>query len=412
MDFDTAILKNEERITFALRSLYARFGYVQYKMSKFEEYELYMNNKDFLISSDIISFTDTNGRLMALKPDVTLSIVRASRPGPGLVQKVYYDENVYRISKSSRSFREIRQVGLECIGDVDDYCIGEVLTLACESLRMIWPEHRLNLSHLGIVGAILDDLGLRGEARKQAVKFIGEKNLHELAALCRENGAQDEALQRLEKLVSCSGAPEAVLPALRALGCDEAAVGQLEALAALLAANGVLRSVNIDFSVLSDMSYYNGIAFKGFVAGVPAAVISGGEYDKLVSRMGKPGGAIGFACYLDQLERLDLSEAPLDVDYYARPYRLRPGLCDMPTVSADGKDFSDPIPAEISYNPALQSMNTTQLQTLVVPVKRSDIRFVKIIARPIHGIPDWHRAKGLNPWIMLDEIKIEEEIVR
>ena len=140
MDFDTAILKNEERITFALRSLYARFGYVQYKMSKFEEYELYMNNKDFLISSDIISFTDTNGRLMALKPDVTLSIVRASRPGPGLVQKVYYDENVYRISKSSRSFREIRQVGLECIGDVDDYCIGEVLTLACESLRMIWPD--------------------------------------------------------------------------------------------------------------------------------------------------------------------------------------------------------------------------------------------------------------------------------
>jgi len=314
MDFDTAILKNEERITFALRSLYARFGYVQYKMSKFEEYELYMNNKDFLISSDIISFTDTNGRLMALKPDVTLSIVRASRPGPGLVQKVYYDENVYRISKSSRSFREIRQVGLECIGDVDDYCIGEVLTLACESLRMIWPEHRLNLSHLGIVGAMLDDLGLRGEARKQAVKFIGEKNQHELAALCRENGAQDEALQRLEKLVSCSGAPEAVLPALRALGCDEAAVGQLEALAALLAANGVLKSVNIDFSVLSDMSYYNGIAFKGFVAGVPAAVISGGEYDKLLSRMGKPGGAIGFACYLDQLERLDLGEAPLDVD--------------------------------------------------------------------------------------------------
>ena len=57
-------------------------------------------------------------------------------------------------------------------------------------------------------------------------------------------------------------------------------------------------------------------------------------------------------------------------------------------------------------------MNTTQLQTLVVPVKRSDVRFVKIMARPIHGIPDWHRAKGLNPWIMLDEIKIEEELVR
>ena len=314
MDFDAAILKNEERITFALRSLYARFGYVQYKMSKFEEYELYMNNKDFLISSNVISFTDTNGRLMALKPDVTLSIVRASRPGPGLVQKVYYDENVYRISKSSRGFREIRQVGLECIGAVDDYCVGEVLTLACESLRLISPEHRLNLSHLGIVGAMLDKIGLRDEARKKAVKFIGEKNLHELAALCRECGAGEEALRGLEQLVCCSGAPETVLPALRALGCDEGAVRQLETLSALLEANGAAAQVNIDFSVLSDMSYYNGIAFKGFVAGVPAAVISGGEYDKLLARMGKPGGAIGFACYLDQLERLDLGEAPLDVD--------------------------------------------------------------------------------------------------
>ena len=314
MDFDTAILKNEERIPFALRSLYARLGYVQYKMSKFEEYELYMNNKDFLISSDIISFTDTNGRLMALKPDVTLSIVRASRPGPGQVQKVYYDENVYRISKSSRSFREIRQVGLECIGAVDDYCVGEVLGLACQSLRLISPECRLNVSHLGIVGAMLDKLGLRGEARKQAVKFIGEKNLHELAALCRAGGAAEDALQKLETLVRCSGAPERVLPALHALGCSADAVRQLEKLAALLEADGVAELVNIDFSVLSDMSYYNGIAFKGFVAGVPAAVISGGEYDKLLSRMGKPGGAIGFACYLDQLERLDLGEAPLDVD--------------------------------------------------------------------------------------------------
>ena len=314
MDFDTAILKNEEKIIFALRSLYARCGYAQYKMSKFEEYELYVNNKDFLVSSDIITFTDTNGRLMALKPDVTLSIVRASRPAEGETQKVYYDENVYRISKSSRSFREIRQVGLECIGAVDDYCIGEVLCLACESLRLLSGESRLNLSHLGIVGGMLDALGLRDGERKRALKYIGEKNLHELTALCRASGAAEAEIERLRRLVLCSGAPETVLPALRALGRDEAAVSQLARLTDLLKANGAGEQVCIDFSVLGDMNYYNGIAFQGFVPGVPTSVISGGQYDKLLARMGKKGGAIGFACYLDQLERLNAGERRVDVD--------------------------------------------------------------------------------------------------
>ena len=109
MTIDTAILTNEEKISFALRSLYHRRGFVPYRMSKFEEYELYMKNKDFLRSPQVITFTDTNGKLMALKPDVTLSIVRSYRHIPGQTQKLYYDENVYRVSESAGAFREIRQ---------------------------------------------------------------------------------------------------------------------------------------------------------------------------------------------------------------------------------------------------------------------------------------------------------------
>ena len=77
-----------------LRALYQKSGYVRYKMSKFEEYDFYAANRDFLVSDNIISFTDTNGRLMALKPDVTLSIVRGSTDTLGSVSKVYYDENL------------------------------------------------------------------------------------------------------------------------------------------------------------------------------------------------------------------------------------------------------------------------------------------------------------------------------
>ena len=52
-----SLLPNEA-ITFALRSLYDRYGYSRYKMNKFEEYDLYADNKDFLVSDNVITFND------------------------------------------------------------------------------------------------------------------------------------------------------------------------------------------------------------------------------------------------------------------------------------------------------------------------------------------------------------------
>ena len=77
------IWRSEEQAIFALRGLYQRYGYTPYKMSQFEEYDLYVRNKDFLISDRIITFSGEGGKLMALKPDVTLSIVKnAPEPKP------------------------------------------------------------------------------------------------------------------------------------------------------------------------------------------------------------------------------------------------------------------------------------------------------------------------------------------
>ena len=96
MKFSDDVIKNDEKAIFKLRTLYRKYGYKQYKMNKFEEYDLYLKNKDFLVSDGIITFNDTNGKLMALKPDVTLSIVKNSRDGE--LNKLYYSENVYRLS--------------------------------------------------------------------------------------------------------------------------------------------------------------------------------------------------------------------------------------------------------------------------------------------------------------------------
>ena len=70
----------------------------------------------------------------------------------------------------------------------------------------------------------------------------------------------------------------------------------------------------MDFSVVNDMNYYDDIVFKGFVDGIAEGVLSGGRYDKLMDRMGKKSGAIGFATYLDALEGYDSKKSETDVD--------------------------------------------------------------------------------------------------
>ena len=109
-------LRPDETATLELRGLYEKYGYKKYKISKFEEYSLYVENRDFFTGDKVLSFTDLDGRLLAMKPDVTLSIINNTRAEKGKSEKIYYIENVYRESKENHSFKEINQMGLEYMG--------------------------------------------------------------------------------------------------------------------------------------------------------------------------------------------------------------------------------------------------------------------------------------------------------
>ena len=171
-------MSQDERATAALRELYEGMGYRKFKMSKFEEYELYLENKSFLPGGGVVTFTGPNGRLMALKPDITLSILKNVRDGAHLPRKLYYTENVYRAPRHGGDVKEIMQVGLEYVGEVDLYARGEVLTLACQSLEALSPDYVLDISHMGLVTGLLATAGLREGVQKQALVCIGGKNEH------------------------------------------------------------------------------------------------------------------------------------------------------------------------------------------------------------------------------------------
>ena len=302
----------EERLAQSLRELYSSFGYTQYKMSKFEEYDLYVRNKSFLLSDSVITFTDTSGKLLALKPDVTLSIVKNEGNAEHGVRKLSYNESVYRVSERTGAFREISQTGLECLGEIDGYHLSEVLFLAQGSLATISDDFVLDVSHMGLLSLAMDAVGVAEGDRAAVLEFLSQKNRHDLLSFLATKGIFEEDATPLTTLLSTSGSPTAVLPALSGVVAGEAWQKALDELFAILSPLDLDR-VRVDFSLIHDLSYYNGIVFGGFVAGVPECVLSGGQYDRLMERMGKRARAIGFAVYPDRLDaRASLADCDVD----------------------------------------------------------------------------------------------------
>ncbi|MBO5883944.1 MAG: ATP phosphoribosyltransferase regulatory subunit [Clostridia bacterium] len=316
MNYSDGVLRNDEKAIYALRELYGRFGYMLYKVNKFEEYDLYAHNKNFLVSDKVLAFTDTNGKLMALKPDVTLSIIKNIAYEDNTINKLCYNENVYRTSDGD-GFKEIMQTGLECVGNVDMYNECEVIMLAAKSLETISNEYILDLSHMGFTDGLLDKAGVDLSQREEILKLIESKNVSVLKAYLNKIGMTEEYCENLCKLV------EMYMPLGEALkvieGCVSgekmrAAYEELSLIAEMMVTYGVSDKIYLDLSVVNDLNYYDGITFKGFINGIPASVLSGGRYDRLLRKFRKNVGAIGFAVYLDRLERFNVQERKYNVD--------------------------------------------------------------------------------------------------
>ncbi len=303
MQINDNIFTYEEKVLFALRELFCNNGYTRFTMSRFEEYDLYANCKDFLVSDRIITFTDLDGRLVALKPDVTMSIVRQFARSGKATQKVYYNENVYRSAQGGRNFKEIMQTGVEFMGELDSTDICKTVALAVQSLNVISDNYILALSHPDFVEGIIE----AADAYDGALKFVRSKNASGLVDYCNEKNIDSDKTELLLKLITIHGKVEDCLEELCALKVNDRttkAVNEIKVIYDYLKECGIGDKVQIDFSIANNMDYYDGIVFQGYVQGIPQSLLSGGQYGGLMQKLGKKCAAVGFAVYMDELRFL------------------------------------------------------------------------------------------------------------
>ena len=318
MNLDFAMRRPEDKAMLLLRRLYELYGYRKYKVSNFEEYSLYLQYKSFLSGEKILSFTDLDGRLLAMRPDVTLSIIKNAHENE--TAKAYYIEKVYRESKESNTFKEINQMGLELMGKIDDYALAETVFLAQQSLQACadGADYILELGHMGFVLGLLERLDLLPTEREEIIACLTAKSPHRLRAVMQDIGLSGADQQRLLCLSELSG------PVLDVLQRAEQICSGKRMQQALQELNNVYQALNeeeqkhlrLDFSLLNATEFYDGILMNGYLAGLPRPVLSGGRYDSMMYNLGHNLGAIGFALYLDELERLPLPSREYDVDIW------------------------------------------------------------------------------------------------
>ena len=297
------ILTPQERLSLRLREIYEAAGFRLYRMGRFEEYGFYQEHQDFLESRRTLTFTDLDGRLMALKPDVTLSIAKNAPLSPDGGGRYYYAENVYRPDRTGRSFREIRQVGVERIGALGREGTAQILSLARATLDAAGEGGILEIGHMGFVSGLFDALEIPDRARGPLLEQIRRRDLSAVLTDPDQAG----------RIRSLSGDPGAVFEAAGPFVRNDAmraALDELRVLTDALPAG----AVRLDLSLVNDLAYYNGLVMQGFLPGRPRPVLKGGRYDPLAGRFRPGAEAAGFALYMDELDPLsETGEAMLDV---------------------------------------------------------------------------------------------------
>ena len=294
-----------EACVLRLRALYESRGFKRITTPMFEDYSLYLDNKNFLGTDWILTFTDPAGRLMAVKPDVTLSIANQATVNlPIHAEKLYYTDDVVRFSKSSGNSRLLPQIGLEWIGREDAFANLEVVDLALRSLALIGEESAVDISHLAFVSGLLEGIGLPPRAERELLGALHTKSLHSAAELLDYALVGEQEKERILTLARLCGPFPKVLEQAKTLVRGrrmEYAFEELSDLAGTIHPTAG-QTVNLDFSVVNDLDYYNGLIFRGYIKGIPDVALGGGRYDNLMKKLCKPSSAIGFAVFLHRLE--------------------------------------------------------------------------------------------------------------
>lgn len=255
-------------------------------------------------------FFDKQGRLLVLRPDMTMPIGRViATTGIQPPLKLSYSGKIFRSNDAMLGEQnEVTQVGIELIGYTSLKADVECITCAVEILEELKiPNFHFELGHAQIFRLIVQFLKLDDQAKTNLQLYFNNKSLTDLNQFVALYPSElDAFICAIPKLF---GEPHEVLSIARELLPKSSkiiqVIDELDRVVQIIKSLHSKISLTVDLGLVALMDYYTGVLFSGYADLVPDIFLRGGRYDHLAEQFGHSIiPAVGLGINLDTLVTL------------------------------------------------------------------------------------------------------------
>ncbi len=303
-DFYPDEMRRRQQIFSAWRDVAIRYGFEEYDGPPLESLDLYIEKSGPEIVGQLFNFVDKGGREVALRPEMTPTLVRMlgarikELPRP---VRWFSTPQLFRYEKQQRGrLREHFQLNMDIIGEESVLADADLLAAAIDVLRSLgltsddvvarYSDRRLLHQALLELGVTEENLAVAYNVIDKVDRDPREVCIERLAAIGLSAKQADDALSLtsmtptdLERRFSSNAA---FAPILQDLDQYRSALGSL----------GFADWMQLDMKIVRGLAYYTGIVFEIFDRkGQLRAICGGGRYDNLFSALaGIDVPALGF----------------------------------------------------------------------------------------------------------------------
>jgi histidyl-tRNA synthetase len=301
-DFGPAEMQRRRTVEVAMRGVCHRFGFGEVMTPTFEQAELFTLRSGQAVVDEMYVFKDKGGREMALRPEITASVIRffvnemSNLPKP---LKLYYVGNCFRYENpQSGRYREFFQLGAELIGNDNPETDAEVISLAVQCLRAAGLEDfRVRIGHIGVMKSLVLSEVQDPAVAGNVLRMIDKEDFDAMGDFFDAHALSRNLFERITTLADVRGGHE-VLDSV-----DDAKVQEhLRDLFEILKLHGV-EDVELDLGIVRGLDYYTGMVFEIDAPrlGAEKQVMGGGSYTLSELFGGEPVFSTGFAIGIDRV---------------------------------------------------------------------------------------------------------------
>lgn len=294
--------KKKRELESNIRRLFAQCGYAELETPSMEFYDVFNGDNALLPQEKMFKFTDAKGRLLVLKPDMTIPVARvaATKIKDGILPiKCCYIGNTFSSDEIGGGRQnEFTQAGVEVMGISGPDADAEVLAMAVRAvLASGIREFQVDVGQVEFFRGIMEESGLTKKEIEEVRELIDVKDFVGVEQVMDRHAVSDELKALILDLPKLFGAKDILsrIP-INTIGVKARnALDNLKSILDIMDDLGLSEYVSVDLGMVQSMNYYTGMVFRGYTYGVGFPILSGGRYDTLVSRFGCDLPATGFS---------------------------------------------------------------------------------------------------------------------